>query len=499
VTEPTLAGLWQTTLRWRRWLLGGMVVLFVIVFCLRRPLGDLLWPEARAQALREQAAHALAQGRLTAPDGSGARELYEAALAVDPDRNDARVGLMRVAEAALAQARVALRAERYPQAHRALQLARDLSVPRAQGDVVAAQLRQSEAAHAGIERWLVEAAAARAAHHLDGDPAAALPLYQRVLALQPDRVQALEGREDALSDLLQQARQALQRDDFARAAQIIRAARGYDAGHADLPDAEARLASAVEQKRARAAALLRAGHLQRATAQYRELLQIDGDDATARDGLDQVATAWTARATHLAADFQFAPAQAALEQARALNPASNAVHEAVRAIAHARQVQARSRIRLPRAERDRRVHELLQQAAAAQLRGDLLTPPGDSAFDRLRAARALSPDDAAIRRASARLLPAARECFERELRGNSLGRARACLDAQVVLEGESATTSRARRRLAQRWLAVGEERLRAGAIQAARQASASARAVDPGVPGLGDFEDRLATASANSR
>lgn len=499
VTEPTLAGLLAHLRRWQRWLLAAFIMLLVLLVVLRRPLGDRLWPEARAQALREQAAHALGRGRLSAIDGSGARELYEASLAIDPDRNDARVGLMRVAEAALARARSATQAGRYAEAHQALQLAHELSVPRAQFDAVATQLRQREGAHVGIERLLAQAAAARAAHHLDGDPAAALPLYQRVLALQPERVQALEGREDALSDLLQQARQALQRDDLATAARLIHAARGYDPGHADLPEGEARLSTAVDRARASAGAALRAGQLQRAATRYQNLLQVDPDDAIARHGLADTATAWASRAMRQAADYEFTSADAALAQAQALDPESTAVRNAAHAIAHAHQSRARMVVRMPRAERDRRVRALLQQAAEAQSRGDLLTPPGDSAFDRLRAARALSPADAAVRRASARLLPVARECFERELRRNSLGRARECLDAQVTLEGESATTTQARYRLAQRWLAVGEERLRAGAMQAAQQAVLSARAIDPAAPGLQDLEARLATASASTK
>ena len=142
---------------------------------------------------------------------------------------------------------------------------------------------------------------------------------------------------------------------------------------------------------------------------------------------------------------------------------------------------------------------LLAEASAAQARGDLLTPPGDSAFDKFGAARAVDPGSPAVRRAGEQLVPAARECFERALRANDLGHARACLDARVALEGEGALVAQARRRLAQRWLSVGEERLRAGALQPAQHALDSARAIDAGTPGIGDFAARLATASASQR
>jgi len=499
VSASSYVGFVQRLRPWQRWTIVFAVVLVALVIALRRPLADRLWPEARAQALRDQAALALKHGRLTAADGSGARELYEAALAIDPDRNDARVGLVRVAEAALAQARTATRVDDYAQAHKALQLAQELSVPRQQSDAVAVQLRQREAAHAGIGRLLARAAAARAAHRLDGGDDTALPLYQRVLALQPDRVEALEGREDALSDLLLQARRALEADDIGAAARLVAAARGYDPGHADLPDAEARLASAMDQARRLAEQDTRRGRLDQAAARYRVLLQVDPSDAVSQRGIERLAQAWSHRAARLAADFRFGDADAALANAKALAPDAPALRDAERAIAHARQAQARLHPSMPRAQRDRRVRVLLAQADEAQARGDLLTPPGDSAFDKLRAARALSPDDPAVRRASARLLPVARACFERELRANSLARARACLDARVALEGDSTASAHARRRLAQRWLAVGEERLRAGALQPAQDALASARAVDAMVPGLEDFAARLATASASAR
>ena len=114
------------------------------------------------------ASEAMARGHLTNPDGSGARELYEAALAMDPDRIEPRAGLARVADAALAQAREDLAADRIAQAHAHLRLARELSVPRAEAERLAAQLREREAALAGIDGLLARAASAHAQGRLQG-------------------------------------------------------------------------------------------------------------------------------------------------------------------------------------------------------------------------------------------------------------------------------------------------------------------------------------------
>ncbi|MDQ3617144.1 MAG: hypothetical protein M3374_00165, partial [Pseudomonadota bacterium] len=95
-----------------------MVLALLLWF--RQPLSEWLWPETRAQQLRADAALALRQGRLTADDGSGALELYEAALALDPDRMEARAGLAEVGQAALTRARQAIDERRYADAHAAL-------------------------------------------------------------------------------------------------------------------------------------------------------------------------------------------------------------------------------------------------------------------------------------------------------------------------------------------------------------------------------------------
>ena len=502
----------------RIWCAIALVITLALMLVLfRRPLADRLWPEARAQVLRDQAAHELKRGHLTAVDGSGARELYEASLAIDPDRNEARVGLMRVAQAALVQARNATAADRYVDAHKAVQLARELSAPRAPVDRADLQLRQREAAHVGIADLLARAAVARKAHRLEGSGPqgsgpqggrpedsgfqdsmdAALPLYRRVLALQPDRIEALEGREDALAELLQQAHQALQRDNLVQAARLIAVAHDEDAGHADLPDVRARMAQALGLAHQRAIVDLRRGDLPSAAEHVHVLLQIDPGDAVAQRLLEQVATAWAHRAERLASDFRFDAAAAALAHARAVSPQAMAIRPAEHAILRSKLASQRIASPVPTAQRLRRAHALLVEAVAAEARGDLLTPPGDSAFDKLRAARTLTPDDAAVRVASRRLLLVANACFDRELRRNNLARAQSCLDARITLGGDASVIARGKRRLALRWLAVGEERLNAGEVATAQAAIAHARESDPSTPGITEFAERLRVAGAH--
>lgn len=479
------------------WLAGVGALVVLLLVAVREPLADRLWPRNRVQQLSGEAALALARGHLTAADGSGARELYEAALAVDPDRGEARAGLARVADAALLRAREATAADRFGEAHAALRLARELSVPREHADAVAAQLRAREGEHAGLDELEARAGQALAAGRLDGDEDAALPLYARVLALQPGRAEALRGREDALSALLEQARAQLRGGDIPAAAAAIATVRRYDAGHVDLPDTQARLTEELDALRRRADSELARGRVDAAASAWQALLRYDPADGGARQGLRRAAAAHAQRARRLAADYRFAEAEAALAQARELSPDDAAVSSAQADIERIRRDHAQRQATQGTAHPAARIAQLLQQAAAAEARGDLLTPPGDSAYDKLRAAQALAPRDPEVQAAVVRLLPAARACFDRSLSANSLGRAADCLDARSLLGDDAAGVAQARRRLAQRWLAIGDERLAGGQLATAQAALAAARSIDPATPGLAEFEQRLRTASAS--
>lgn len=488
---PVAPPAWRDRRYWR-WAAALIVVAVVGVVVFRQPLAQLFWPDMRVQRLLDEGDAALEQGRLSAADGSGAKQRFEAAQALDADRNEARAGLMRVAQAALGQSRDQAQANHFEQARQSLQLARDLQVPREQADKVASELRQRESTHAGVDGLLQEAAAAQAAGKFD----IALPLYQRVLALQPNLTAALEGREDVLSEVLQQARDALGKGDLARSSVLIEQARDFDPGHVDLPEAQAQLARNIEQRLVRADADLRGKQFQSALAGYRSVLAASTGNGVAQQGVERVATAYARQAARDAADFDFAKAEASLSQARDLAPRAAVVTEAEQALLRARQSQSRLGSPLPVKERSRRVQVLLSEMAQAEARADWLTPPGESAYDKLRAAQALAPDDAAVKRAAARLVPATRICFEQELRGNRLRRASACHDAWRTIEPRDARLPDARRRLASKWVAVGDEQLGAGDVRFAVQALEEARELDAQAPGLTEFAQRVSNARA---
>ncbi len=485
----------------RRWAAAALAIGGIALLVLaREPLTEWLWPETRVQQLRADAPHALQVGELTRADGRGARELYEAALALDPDRADAREGLARVGRAALAKAEAALAQGRDAEARRFLQLARELTVPRAQTSAVARQLDQPTGDGTRLDQLLADADAALDAGRLDGADDSALPLYQRVLALRPHHTAALEGREDTLAELLQRAEEAMQRDDPAGTAALIARVRMVDPGHVDLPATLAALAGRGEQRLQQADADLDAGRWSQALDGYRAVAALDSANVAAARGVVRVANAHAARSERLAADFRFVQAQAALIEAEAIAPHAAAGIAARDHLARARQSEARRESKVPPAQRAQRVRELLAAAAAAEARGDLLDPPGASAYDKLRAARALAPDDQAVLATGGRLLPAARACFERTMRGNQLTSAGGCLDSWRLLaegstDGDDQPLRDARRRLARRWIAVGDERLGAGELPAARHALESARELDPTVEGLDAFAERVRTAA----
>ncbi len=484
---------WHARRVWR-WALLVAAAVFLLLVLFRAPLANWFWNEPQIEQLLDRGDRALAAGHLSAADGSGAREWYQAALALDVDRPQAREGLARTGQAALEQARRALQAEDLDAAQRGLDLARELQVPQRDADAVADALRARQQSGAGFGVLLGRAEAALQAQRLDGSDDSALPLFQQALALAPNHLRALEGREDALTELLLQARNAAAQGDVARAAPLVRRARVFDAGHVDLPATEAALNSALERRLQMGQQALKARRWDAAANHFKAVIAARPDEPMAQQGLQQVGDAWLTEANRLAGDFRFAEAEKMLGRAEATGVSARALEGARQSLNQARQAEkALATPRAPRARREQELQELLQRFELAQAEGRFLTPPGNSAYDALRAAQALAPQDARVHDAARQLLPASRNCFEDRLRENRVQAAGACLGAWQALSPEDGAAAAARQRLAQRWLAVGSERLGRGDVVFARAALQAATELgsNPASPEHLALEQRL--------
>ncbi|MBD9367267.1 tetratricopeptide repeat protein [Xanthomonas sp. XNM01] len=487
---------WPQWLRTRGiWLLCGVLVTLLVLLAVRRPLAELVWPDSRIQLLLDEGERALAAGRLDVADGNGARQKFEAAQALDNDRSEARDGLSRVAAAALAGAERGLEAGRLDEARRQLRLARELELPRDRIEPVERRLHRLARARIDPADAMRRADAALAA----GDPDTALPLYAEVLEVEPHAIAALEGREDALSLQLERVDAALRVGQLDDAVRWLQAVRRQDPGHVGLPDAQARFAQALEQALRAAGDALRQGHAEVAARQYLALQVVAPDEAGVRQGAQRTAVVLVADALGQVQASRFEQAEQTLQLANALAPGTEGVARVGHALEEARRLQGAAAPTALDGPARARLRGALDAFARAMARDALVTPPGDSGYDHLKTAQALAPADAEVRAAALALKAAARGCVETALRDNRLRHAQACLDAWRLAAPTDPALLQARSRIAQRWLAIGEERLRAGEIEVARQTLDAARAMDPHAQGLEPFAERIARAHSGVR
>ena len=486
------------SLFWVWFALGSLVVVVALLLALgnwRESLSQALIPSSELNREIEAAQLALARGELSRADGQGARERFQAVLARDPDHPAARSGLVAVREAALVHARAALANGDFDAARQHLGLARAMAAPADDLAGIEAELANRQSAEADIAQRLQAARDAQAQGRIEQQGDGALALYEDVLRLQPDNAIALEGRRSLLASLLLDAERALADGDLRTAGALVDRVVKADPSHLGLPSVQARLGEArAAGENAREAALkaaqaeLRAGRIEAAALGFQALLAERPDDVEARQGMDDAAAMLSARASRYAADFEFDAAADAINRAREWAPDSPAVAAAERRLEQAR--EARDEVPGQAMDPDE-LDALLDEAAAARRAGDLVDPPGASAWDLLRRAQSMAPDNGAVRRAFVEYSRRARACFEDELAGNRLGAAQACLDALVVRDRGGDELADDRRRLADRWLAFGEERLGAGEFALARRALSAAREVDPSNPRLETFAERL--------
>lgn len=246
------------------WLTGGAIAALLIIggiaWIAHRSNGDepaLPPPNETAKpapvesSILARATAALAANRLTEPAGDNALELYLQLQARNPADSDVRSGLAEVHERLLSRAENALLEERLDEAAAAIETARKSGVESGRIAFLTAQLaklrEQIKTAQAQVQQQnrvrpgptetkpeadhvapLLALASQRMAdgHLLEPDRDSARYYVQEALRADPQNAAALDEKRALASKLMEDARSAVDRRDFARALFVIEGADG---------------------------------------------------------------------------------------------------------------------------------------------------------------------------------------------------------------------------------------------------------------------------------
>jgi hypothetical protein len=490
----------------RHWLLPALLVLVIVAIVLAWANQDrlrALLPRTDLNTTLTQADQALAAGDLDGNDGRSARELYASALAREPDNDQARAGLQKVGQAELARAGSAIQAGRYSDAEDAIAAARALLGGGSDVDRATQALAGARHSKTANDALIGRAQQALAAGKLSGKDGAAV-LFRQALDADPDNAVARHGLDQVGDALAAQARTALQGGDRAGAAATVDAIGRLLPRYGELPALRASLAQAQKQSDAtvqqylqQGEADLRAGRFtgagdDNALAHYRAALAIDPDNAQARAGLGQVAQALVLRAN--AAMDADDPAQAGtlLGAAAALAPKSADLATAQARLHELKDGQAAAAAQpaLTPAQQAK-VAQLLQRAQAAAKAGDIMLPPGASAYDLYREALAIDADSQPAQDGLQGLPARTRALFDKALGSGDLQRAEGFLATLDDLAPGDTAQAALRRRLADAWLDRAERNLDQGDVPGARRSLDAARELRPNAPRLQELDARV--------
>jgi len=511
--------------RKRGWLIPVLVLALIGVataLYLQQDRLRNLVPSTELNDTLSQANAALEAGKLDGTQGDSARELFEKARDQQPDSDQARDGLRRVGQAEISRADAALTAGRLDEAEAALNVARELLGGGNDVEQLSQRLSQARNPQQQTDSLVERAQQALAAGKLDGDDGAG-PLYRRVLDADRNNAVAARGLDKVGDGLAAQARQAISDNDRAKANAIVDRIAILVPGYGDLPSLRAALAENRKQDDQAVATLvqqgneaMRAGRFtgegdDNALARFRAALAADPDNADAKAGLGQVAQALIVQANAAIDSEDDDQANRLLDQAAKLAPKSAELAAARARIAGGGKSPAPTSAgggnRLPVAgddtpaeasmavspEQKARVNALVRRAQQAAARGDIMDPPGDSAYDLYRNALSIDGNDASAR-AGLQGLPGQVETQMQQAVAN--GNVRRAEDLYATLSdlapGDAAQGD-LRHKLGSAWIDNAVQRAAQGDRQGAFQSLDRARRYAPDDPRLQSTYERIAT------
>ena len=505
----------------RGWLLPILILLVVA-------LGAALWlsqnrlrgmlPRTDLNSVLAQAQQALDAGHLDGEDGTSARELFQQVAASEPDNDRARDGLRQVGQAELSQADAALQAGRLDEATQRATVARELLGGGRDVDRLDMLIRQAQAGQMHTGDLVDQAKQALAQGKLDGADGAGA-LYQRVLRTDPDNAVAAHGLDQVANALAVQAHDALEAGDLAKADPLVLQIAALRPNNGSLPALRALQAQrrqqqdgAVKDAIAQGREALRDGRIagsgdDTALAHFRAALALDPDSEEAKAGLGDVAQALTVQANAAMDDGDRAQAAKLLGQANALAPKS-----ADLAAARAR-LQSKPAAGKPPAakpadaagtgeeapvvaaalspQQSAAVAQLVHRAQQATASGNIMMPPGDSAYDLYRSALAIDGNDVLARQGLQALPGRVEQLFKQALAAGQLKQAGDMLaNLGELAPGDPAQLGLSNQ-LASAWVDRAQQQLDGGDRIGAGQSLARARKLAPNHPRVTELAARL--------
>lgn len=474
-------------------------------------------PSTELDGVLGRAEVALQEGHLDGSDGTSARELFEAARALQPDNDRARDGLRKVGLAEVARADAALQAGKLDEADQALAAARELLGGGSDVDRLTQSLASARNGTVPTDRLIELAQAAFDAGKLDGDDGAGA-LYRKVLTADPHNAVAQHGLDKVGAALAGQVRKALEAGDRATAATLVDHLAALLPNYGELPELRAALVPANQPESNPLADAIKAGQdaLREgritgdgdttALAHFKAALAIDPDNADAKAGLGQVAQALIVQADAALDSGDTAHARQLLDQAAQLAPHSPELIEARSRLGDVRKPAAPPVAGDAGDEREgsmthptltpqqsAQLQSTIQRAEVAAQQGKIMLPPGESAYDLYRQALAVDGNNDAARRGLESLPNLAIGQFNQALAAGRLNVAADRLADIGDLSPNNSSAGILRQRLAGAWLDQAEQQLQSGDRAGAAQSLDSARKLAPNNPRLGTLTSRLQT------
>jgi serine/threonine protein kinase len=466
----------------------------VFVYTYQNRLRSML-PRTELNSLLTRADKALNEGRLTGTQKDSARELYTAAREIDADNDQARQGLKNVGARLAERANTEIARGDLPAARTDIADATDILGGGPDIDELRSRLRSAETGNTKAPELIDRAAKALAAGKLIGADSAS-DLYNQVLQVDSANGIALKGLNDVAKALAQQARDAIANNDIDLANQRIDDLAHLNPNNTAIPDLRAAIANrktetpppadngpSIAQLMTRAEAAQKAGNIagnDGAVALYQNVLRQNPKDGRARGALRKIAQTLIIQANtamdvdNIAqADKLLAQAESASADSPELTPAKNRLHEMHEQI----DIDAKQRAAVTPGDQAR-IGLLLDDAERAMAAGDLNHTPGDSAFDKYRAALTIDGNNEKARAGLQRIPARAKELFEQALKDGTPGKARDYVEAVAQADPNDAALAPMRDRLANAYLdraesSIGEHRVNdaTAALNAARQLS----------------------------